>query len=147
MIDFSALARSAPVSSLTSRSTAAENTRRVWIITGIITLALLVIGGIFCAVVLCLMYRKKQQRKKRNPGLNIATATHRYQPVNDIELEPGRPQELPVDYNSSRYGAGSSSYAHEAPRVQELDGYIVPPKPSVRPAELPSNAQVYKNDY
>ena len=146
-IDFSALARPAPSPSLTSRAAASDTTRRIWIITGIITLALLVVGGIFCAVVLCCMYRKKQQRKKRNLGLGTVTATHRYQPVNDIELEPGRPHELPVDYNSSSYGAELPSGAHGVPKVQELDGYIAPPKPSVLPAELPSNVRVYKDDY
>ena len=91
------------------------------------------------------MYRKKQQRKKRNFGQGTATATHQYHPVSDIELEPGRPQELP-DYNSS-YGAELPSGAHGVPKVQELDGYIAPPKPSVLPAELPSNVRVYKDDY
>ena len=146
-MDFSALVRPAPLSSLVSRATAAENTKRIWMITGIIILALLVIGGIFCGVVLCLMHRTKKQRKKRTLDLAASNANHRYQPVNDIELGYAGVQELPVDYDYSGRQVELPSHAHEVPKTQQLDGYVAPPKPSAQPTELPSNTNVYRDDY
>ncbi|KAL5386264.1 hypothetical protein DPSP01_004345 [Paraphaeosphaeria sporulosa] len=146
-IDFSALTGLAP-SSLVARASAADTTRRIWIITGVVMLVSLIIIGIFCAVVLCLMHKKKRQRQKQRIDLGASNANHRYRPVDNMELEYGGVQELPAENSFGGGGAKSElrSDFNEVPRVQQLDGFVAAPKPSALPAELPS-ATSYKNDY
>ncbi|KAJ4298990.1 hypothetical protein N0V90_004234 [Kalmusia sp. IMI 367209] len=129
-IDFSALARPAPPTSLVSRA-ASNTTRRIWIITGIVILVSLVVGGIFCCVVLGLMYKKKQERKKRNIDLGGTNANHRYRPVEDMELGYQGVQELPAENYGLGYKAELPSDVNEVPKVQQLDGYIAPAKADI----------------
>lgn len=146
-VDFSALTGLAPPS-LVARASAADQTRRIWMITGIVILVSLVIIGVFCAVVLCLMHKKKRQRQKQRIDLGVSNANHRYHPVDNMELEYGGVQELPAE-NSFGGGGGKAelgSHFNEVPRVQQLDGFVAPPKPSAQPAELPSGTS-YKSDY
>jgi hypothetical protein len=146
-IDFSALTGLAP-SPLVARATAAQNTRRIWIITGVVILVSLVVMGVFCAVVLCLMHKKKRERQKRHLDLGASNANHRYRPVDNIELEYGGVQELPAENSFGGGGRKAELQGEfsEVPRVQQLDGFVAPPKPSAQPAELPSDTS-YKYDH
>ena len=108
----------------------------------------LVVIAAFCAVVLCLMHRKKQQRKKQHLDLGVSNATHRYQPVhNNIELEYGGVQEMPADSNYGGRKAELGADGNEVHKVQQLDGFVAPPKPSAQPAELPTHAVGYQDHY
>lgn len=145
-IDFSALAGLVQTSSLVRRATAAETTRRMWIIIGIISLVALIAGGIFCCIVLALMRRKKQQRKKRNLDLGASNRNHAYRPVEDMELGYTGVQEMPAE---NSFGGGGrktelGGYANEVPRVQQLDGFVAPAKPSAAAVELPAS---YKDEH
>ena len=114
-------------------------------ITGVIILVLLIIGGIFCGVVLCLMYRKKQQRKKRNLDLSTSNTRHQYRPIDDMELQYGGVQELPAEYHLSGHKAELPSSPYGVQKVQQLDGFVAPPQPSAQPVELPSNSRIYRD--
>ncbi|KAF2438224.1 hypothetical protein P171DRAFT_491510 [Karstenula rhodostoma CBS 690.94] len=143
-IDFSALTGLA-APSLAARASAANTTRRIWIITGVVILVSLIIIGAFCTVVLCFMHKKKRQRQKQQLDLGVSSANHRYRPVDDMELGYGGVQELPAE-NSFGGGGGKAELRSdfEVQRVQQLDGFVAPPKPSAQPVELPTS---YKNDY
>ncbi|KAF1976889.1 hypothetical protein BU23DRAFT_14694 [Bimuria novae-zelandiae CBS 107.79] len=147
-VDFAALTRPTAPTSLVARATSSETTRRIWIITGISILVSLVVMGIFCCVVLYLMHRTKEKRKKRTLDLGLLNPNRGYCPVNDMELQYEGAQELPADHNFSGYNVELPAGAHEVPKVQQLDGYVAPPKPSAHPAELASNMHTQnKVDY
>ncbi|KAF9729437.1 hypothetical protein PMIN01_12301 [Paraphaeosphaeria minitans] len=146
-VDFSAFPGLAP-SSLVARASVADTTRRIWMITGVVVLVSLVIIGVFCAVVLCLMHKKKRQRQKQRTYLGASDTNHRYCPVDNMELLHEGVQELPAENSFGGGGAKAElgSDFNEVPRVQQLDGFVAAPKPSAVPAELPSTTS-YRNDY
>jgi len=105
------------------RASAQVTTARV---TLIIVLASLVVCGIFCCVVLGFIWRKKNQRKKRDRNIADARAesqpfvSHQYNAVGNVDAtmktSQGYVQELPDDHQAYQM----SSYTQK----NELDGYV-----------------------
>jgi hypothetical protein len=148
-IDF-ALTGLAP-SRLVARADEFQTTKTIVIVTIIVIFVILVISviaAVFCAVVPCLMHKKKRERQKRNRDLSAFNTDHRYRPVDHIELEHGGVQELPAENNFGGGGRKAELQGEfsEIPRVQQLDGFVAPPKPTAQPVELPSNTP-YKYDH